>query len=155
MRPGQAHGLRPVGFLYHSPLTTHQLGVLFWTIPQAHFRSGGGVPDNPLAPGKLPPRRGQVPAVRAEGHIPDPAGGAFQGESLLAGGGIPDLDGPVSARRGEPPAVRAVSHRVDGGGVAAEGEEPPARLHVPDHQRLIFARPAPSPPTPPQRDPLY
>ena len=46
-------------------------------------------------------------AVGAEGHAVDTGGMIPEGQDLLPGLGVPELDGPVIARRGDPPAIGA------------------------------------------------
>ena len=60
-----------------------------------------GVPN---AHRRIPARRGQAPAIGAEGQAPDLVGVATKGEGFLAsplihGSGVPDLRGPIPADR--------------------------------------------------------
>src|SRR5262249_4137179 len=78
-------------------------------IPDFHFT------EVPLV--EVPAGRGEARAVGAEGDAVDVAGMPGEGESFLAGGGVPDLDGPVATRRGDARAVGTESHTVDGAGM--------------------------------------
>jgi len=51
-------------------------------------------------------------AVGAECHASDTGGMIPEGQDLLPGLGVPDLDGPIAARRGDPPAIGAERHAL-------------------------------------------
>src|SRR5262249_55991719 len=82
-----------------------------------------------LAGGRVPhlhrvviARRGQLPAVGAEGHAPNEVGVALEGVGQLAGGRVPHLHRLVLARRGQPLAVGAEGHAGDRRGGALGGQ---------------------------------
>ena len=68
-----------------------------------------------------------------------PGGMIPEGQDLLPGLGVPELDGPVAARRGDPPAIGAERDARDRVGVPDQREHDAAAGRV-DHPDLRSAR---------------
>ena len=81
----------------------------------------------------------QAFAVGAEGHAVDLAGVPLEGESFLAGLGVPHLDGVVLAAADQAFAVGAEGHAEDPAGVPFEGKDFLAGLGVPHLEGAVIA----------------
>src|SRR5690349_8678734 len=90
---------------------------------------GPGAPTHqiPDPNGLIIPRRGEVPAIRAEDHAADPFVVSAESNKFLARlaferCGILDQDGAVCTRRYQPIAVAAERHAADAAAMPAQGK---------------------------------
>src|SRR5271157_1927065 len=88
-----------------------------------------GAPD----PGRaVDAPRDDLAAIAADRQADHSAGMSAQGEDVIAGLGIPELDGPVVAGRGEAAAVGKVGDGADQAGVSFEPANQDPLARVPD-----------------------